>query len=53
MYVSFLTSGEKELNHRKARVYETICVFDHSRLLVCSIRSLILAVRAVFGQDAR
>ena len=38
--LSFLTSGEKELNHCKARVYKTICVFDRSRLLVCS--SLIL-----------
>ena len=36
----FLASGEKELNNRKARVYKTICVFDRSRLLVCS--SLIL-----------
>ena len=34
--LNFLTSGEKELHHRKAREYETICVFDHSRLLVCS-----------------
>ena len=32
----FLGSSQKDLNHRKARVYETICVFDRSRLLVCS-----------------
>ena len=37
---ALLTSGEKEQNHRKARVYKTICVFDRSRLLACS--SLIL-----------
>ena len=28
---ALLTSGEKELNHRKARAYKTICVFDRSR----------------------
>ena len=28
---ALLTAGEKELNHRKARAYKTICVFDHSR----------------------
>ena len=32
----FFTSGEKELHRRKARVHETICVLDRSRLLVCS-----------------
>ena len=32
----FLTSGEKELHRRKARVHQTICVLDRSRLVVCS-----------------
>ena len=28
--------GEKEPHHHKARVYETICIFGRSRLLICS-----------------
>ena len=30
----FWPQAKTELNHRKARVYKTICVFDRSRLLV-------------------
>ena len=55
LHWDFLTTGEKELHHRKARVYETICVFDRSRLLVCSSfgSGPMWTVRGLFGQDAR
>ena len=48
---ALLTSGEKELNHRKACVYKTICVFDRSRLLVLSSLTLDRAWRVCSGCD--
>ena len=48
-----LTLGEKELNHRKARVFETICVFDRSRLLFCSCLILDRAWRVWSGCEMK
>ena len=49
---ALLTSGEKELSHRKARAYKAICVFDRSRYDCSFLVVWFWTVRGVFGQDA-